>query len=242
MKQLIPFLLFIFLTFQVQAQAGLVVGPNPYIETFLVDFSNPNAQAIAQGYFINTSGKTMNVKWELVVPSTDCPKEWGYQVCDKNDSYKYGSASKIGGPVGVPVKLAPGDTSMLELHLKPNAVSGCCRPSIQLRSVDDPANILATAGYDVCVEKDTNASRRKETALRVFPNPATNYLSLTDNDRIKKIWISNILGKRVKSFSTLNGSRYDVADLPDGIYLVSMVDEYNKVVKTVRISKRNIRP
>ena len=51
-----------------------------------------------------------------------------------------------------------------------------------------------------------------------------------------------MLGKRVRTFDTSFGNKYDIADLPEGIYLVSMVDANRKVVKTVRISKRGIRP
>ncbi len=242
MKQLIPFFLFILLTLQIQAQADLVVEPNPYLETFLIDFSNPNASEIAYGIFTNTSDQTMNVKWELITSGTNCPEEWDFKICDKNNCNIYGVATNYGGPVTVPVELNPGDTSVLQLYFKPNGVSGCGQPMIQLSNINDATNIIATADYDVCVENATDVSEREKSTLRVFPNPTANFISVSNNNFVKKIWISNILGKRVQAFATHNGSSYDVSHLPDGIYLVSMVDEYNKVVKTVRISKRNIRP
>ena len=48
--------------------------------------------------------------------------------------------------------------------------------------------------------------------------------------------------RKVKIFDTISNGKYDISDLPDGMYLVSMVDGSQKIVKTVRISKRSIRP
>jgi len=241
MKQLIPFFLFLFLTLQIQAQCDLTAEPNPYVETFLVDFSNPTAETSTHGYFINTSTETVNVKWEIIVDS-DCPNEWSYKLCDANNCYIYGVLTNMGGPVNVPVKLDPGDTSILQFYIKPNAVSGCCKPKIELTCLGGAGVVSETAEFDVCVENATDVSEREKSSLRIFPNPSNSYFSLTNNNFIKKVWVSNILGKRVRSFYAVNDGRYDVSGLPDGIYLVSMVDEFNKVLKTVRMSKRNIRP
>lgn len=147
-----------------------------------------------------------------------------------------------GNSVNTPVLLEPGDTSVLELHVKPNGLSGCCKPTVQLIQFNAPSNTMSKAEFDICIENSTAVTEKQKANLRVYPNPTPNYISLSDNYFVKKIWISNILGKRVRTFQTSQENNYDISSLPDGIYLVSMVDEKNKVLKTVRISKRSIRP
>ena len=86
---------------------------------------------------------------------------------------------------------------------------------------------------------------RDETCLscpQSNPNPTANAISITRNPYVKQLYVSNILGKRVKIFNAYSNGKYDLSDLPDGIYLVSMVDSNRKVIKTVRVSKRNVRP
>jgi hypothetical protein len=85
-------------------------------------------------------------------------------------------------------------------------------------------------------------TEQEKSRLRIYPNPVTDYMTVTRNTFIRQLWVSNILGKRVKTFNTNANGKYDVSDLPDGIYLVSMVDGAKKVVRTVRMSKRSIRP
>ena len=151
--------------------------------------------------------------------------------------------SNEGAQIDIPVELMPGDTSRLDLYYKPNGVKGCCSPYINLRDFDNPGNVLATALYDVCIDDvTTSVTEQEKASLKVYPNPTADYISISTNDFVEELWISNILGKRVRNFKTNVGNSYDLSMLPDGIYLVSMVDKDNKVMKTVRISKRAIRP
>jgi len=48
----------------------------------------------------------------------------------------------------------------------------------------------------------------------------------------------NIVGDRVKTFYAYRNKRYYVDDLPDGLYLVRLMDVNNRVIKTLRLNKR----
>ena len=240
MKQLLPIFIFIFISFQAISQ-DVTVEPNPYINTFAVDLSTSNTEAIAHTEMVNNSSGTLNVKW-VIVPGDNCPSEWKYLVCDKNNCYTTAVTTNQGGPVNNPVILAAGEKAILDLHIKPNQTAGSCIPKIEVRNYDDPSVLYQTADYDVKIDALSAATEREKANLKVFPNPTSNYISLSENHFVSKLWVSNILGKRVRTFRTSVGNNYDVSSLPDGIYLVSMVDEDNKVLKTVRISKRSIRP
>lgn len=240
MKQLIPFSLFLFISFQVFAQ-DVSVSPNPFTYNFAADLSSPYSEVVAHTEMTNNTTETLNVKW-LIVPGEDCPDTWNYLVCDKNNCYTTAVASNQGGLVNNPVVLAPGESALLDLHLRPNHVSNCCLPKVEVMNYDDPSIKYTTAEFDVCIENATAVTERQKANLRVFPNPTANYISLSEQKFVKQLWVSNILGKRVKTFPVTANNTYDVSILPDGIYLVSMVGEDNKVLKTVRISKRSIRP
>jgi hypothetical protein len=77
------------------------------------------------------------------------------------------------------------------------------------------------------------------TKVTVYPNPATNYISIDNSDNVKEITIINLVGRKLKTFENVQkDERYDVSELPNGMYLVQIVDNSNKVITTVRVSKR----
>lgn len=242
MKQLLPYFFFLFLSFQLSAQDNVTVEPNPFEDTFVVDLSNNSTEIIMHTVFINNFDETKTFKWQVALNSAGCPSQWQYKVCDANACYLWGVLTNEGGPVHEAVVLEPGDTSRLDLYVQPNGVAGCCNPSIFISEFEAPNTLLATAQYDVCIESATAVTEREKANLKVYPNPTADYISISNNNFVKKVWVSNILGKRVRMFNTTLGNNYDISMLPDGIYLVSMVDDNNKVLKTVRISKRAIRP
>lgn len=80
--------------------------------------------------------------------------------------------------------------------------------------------------------------------VEVFPNPATNYLTV-DLSKLSlddpKIEIRNIIGSKMSFRSEdLGGKkqRLDVQDYPPGYYLVLVRDDKTKFQQTVRFSKK----
>ena len=81
-------------------------------------------------------------------------------------------------------------------------------------------------------------SRSAKAEVRVFPNPATLYFRIYSSVDVGKVVVINIIGKKVKVFEGENERRYDIEDLPMGIYLVQMLDEKGNIITTRRLSKR----
>ncbi len=73
--------------------------------------------------------------------------------------------------------------------------------------------------------------------LKVFPNPATEYFQINNALSIKKLVIYNMFGKEVKVLFNQNNTQHDVTDLKSGMYIIKMLDERNKVVKSVKLQK-----
>jgi len=74
--------------------------------------------------------------------------------------------------------------------------------------------------------------------IKIFPNPATEYIELTENDKVAKVVVFNLVGKELKRFDAGNGQRYSIGDLPKGLYLVQLLDKNSKTLVTQRVSKR----
>lgn len=222
---------------------ALEVYPAPWENTIEFDLSNTYDLTSCRVRLKNNSRQTLNLRWEIIVD--EAPQGWRFSVCDQNTCYFTTNTTNVDQYDRIPyapVIMTPGDTAKLELNVFPIGQAGSANVRINLYDLANPKVLLNTAYYFVTVEGLTPLTEGEKNKLRIYPNPVSDYLTITRNTFVKQLWISNVLGKRVRTFDTSFGNKYDIADLPDGIYLVSMVDANLKVVKTVRISKRSIRP
>jgi Secretion system C-terminal sorting domain len=75
--------------------------------------------------------------------------------------------------------------------------------------------------------------------ISVYPNPATNFISINKDENVRDIAIFNLVGKKLKTFQDVEkNEHYDVSDLPIGMYLVQVIDNNKKIITTQRINKR----
>jgi hypothetical protein len=224
-------------------QVVFEVTPNPMESSFISDLSNLNESQICYARIKNTSGQKKNLRW--VIEAVKAPKNWRFSVCDQNNCYHTFNHTNVDLSNGYPNKplvLMPGDTSRLWLNVFPNGMEGKAEVKVHLYDINNGNSAIATALFKVTIEADAPLTVTERGRLRITPNPVTDYMYLTNNTFVRQLWVSNILGKRVKVFDISTEGRYDVSDLPDGMYLVSMIDASQKTVKTVRVSKRAIRP
>ena len=110
------------------------------------------------------------------------------------------------------------------------------------------ASAQTGGGCDGCGNEAYNSSNQKPAStqvgitakkkkISVYPNPAVNFIGLSDSEDVKKIVIFNVMGKETKSFDVEKGMKYNVSDLRTGMYLVQIVDLNNKVITTQRLNK-----
>ncbi len=209
------------------------------------DLTDEYSEPIAHSWVINKGTQTINLRWLLEVPPA-CPSEWKYKVCDKNQCYSATVTSNVvaGGQPNVPVVLAPGDTTIIDLHINPRFVAGCCSPTIHFSEVSDINNEipLSSATYEICISALSSVDEAHALFLQAYPNPSTGHFSITENPLVKEVVVFNLLGKQLRSYQHVNGKLYDISGAPDGLYLVSMRDANGEILKTVRLTKQNIRP
>jgi len=98
------------------------------------------------------------------------------------------------------------------------------------------------ADYELLVSKADYLSvveNNNTTTLMVYPNPANNYLTIEmDSDNNKaSIEVYSISGQLVKTWIARTDKRYDVSDLPKGVYTLKVsgngnYSAYNKIIIT----------
>ena len=75
--------------------------------------------------------------------------------------------------------------------------------------------------------------------ISVYPNPATDYIKLSDEDLGRNIFVSNMLGRKMRTFDIVKGENYEIGDLPNGLYLIQIVGKNNKILATQRLIKKS---
>ena len=73
----------------------------------------------------------------------------------------------------------------------------------------------------------------------VFPNPATEYITVTNDDAVRNIYVFNLVGRKIKTFDVTKGERYEISDLPNGLYVIQLIGKTNKVLTTQRLTKKS---
>ena len=71
-----------------------------------------------------------------------------------------------------------------------------------------------------------------------YPNPAADYISLSNNESVQQLVIYNFSGRQVCSFKATEGRKYNISELPTGMYLVQFLDGQDQILHTQRLQKR----
>jgi len=77
-----------------------------------------------------------------------------------------------------------------------------------------------------------------QNKISIFPNPTTEYISVMNDHNVGQITVFNLVGRKMMTFNAVSGNKYNVSELPNGMYLVQLRDNDLKVITTQRISKR----
>ncbi len=244
MKHTLPFFLFLFFTSHTFAQdAKLVIDPVTVEDTYSGDLSNPNLDIELHATVKNVSPDSLSLRWERII--LDQPTEWLTQVCDNNFCYEAPISTNFDLEKGInePVILAPDSSFVLIFHVLPKTQAGIGRFELPFSLIEEPTEILEKVTFIANVGEVTSVNDFRNRRITAYPNPTIDYFQLSSHQGINKIVIYSMLGKRVKTFDQIfAGKKYDVIDLPNGLYLISLMNDNEGVVKTLRLSKRVFRP
>lgn len=228
MRKILPLLTVVCVSFCLSAQISISV--NPTTTTGSGAATSPDIGAYCT--VTNNSLFPINLMWSREVVSI--PSQWLSWICDKNNCY-LPHVSRC--PDALPNLLDPGQSMSLEIHVGPGGIEGEAELRIDLFDRDEPDEILGSV--QVFFEAGTvSVSDTYAESLRIFPNPATSYFQLSEFTGVDKIVLYSMVGNRMREFSASAGNRFDISELPQGVYIVRILDQGQQVLKTVRLSKK----
>ena len=206
------------------AQVTLTLTP----ET-LTTYVNPDSFEIrAKATLKNTSNATKKFTWTRTIKSI--ANGWACLVCDKNACW----ASTVNTPPDQ-IELAAGATSNMDVYIRPDRKAGTAAVEVKIVEVGNETNTI-TGKYNFSTTTRTK-EQKDYNALRIYPNPTIEFFQITDNDVVDKVVIYNIIGRQMRAFKVAEDMKYNVSDMPDGLYIIRLLNNSGGTVKTIRLSK-----
>lgn len=179
----------------------------------------------------NITNETINLLWSKRMRNQ--PTNWESYICDKTACW---DESFNSCPPDKPNTLAAGDTMSIQVHLNPFQTEGT--GTYELNILDENGAVITTVNAVFTIGQSTAVKETNESKLTVFPNPTSEFFKVSDTPGLRYVELFNIVGNKIKSFDAAPQKQYSVGDLPDGIYLVRLMNSSKKVIKTIRLSKR----
>jgi len=223
-------------------QAQITIEFAPTVTMASADLDDPSTNpgdVVGHATVTNTSSETKTFKWNLIFG--DHPESWEAAVCDVNTCYNVGT-------VTAQFDLAAGQTGTMDVHVYPSGNSGDLNgalPGMGFFSVkvseigNDDNNLTGDYEFNITGNPVTSLNQLEIAQLRLFPNPTSNFFQLEGPEGVSKIGLYNLLGREVGRFEVIGKSQsYDISHLARGMYLVSLLDEEDQLLKTVRLQKR----
>lgn len=219
-------LIFILLIFQIgYTQKAFQINP-PDLVAVIDDFNE--YEVVAYAKVKNLSDEALNLKW--IKKRKTIPDDWGLAICDTvacHAPHIDSSSFSIG----------PNEVSRLDVHVYPNSTAGAGDVDVIVYDVANPDDrYVLNATFNDATSNQSIALAPQN--IRVYPNPTTDYFSVDGIEGLKQVVVLNLVGREVRRFSIAPKARYKVGDLETGLYLLRLVDHRDKIVKTIRLSKR----
>lgn len=242
MKQILLFLFVFLIGFNLSAQ-DFTINPNPVFLEGTYDLTDDFYIMKTHSTFTNGSTTDLELRW--VVTEVDVPDAWEAQLCDKNACYAFGQYTNVDDDINEPAEVMADSVTILDLGVRHRGVGGCGIYRVDVTTIQDTTVILASNTYELRANVDadcnviaTSTNNFDKVNVKVFPNPTNDYFTITDNRFVKEVQIFNIVGKQMSSIPFENGKAINVMSLPNGLYLIRMLDADQQVLKTTRLTKR----
>ncbi|MGB3799810.1 MAG: T9SS type A sorting domain-containing protein [Lewinella sp.] len=245
MKLLLPLLLLLpCLGMTAQSTPPLRVEPAEINKVIRVDNIDEDFEDVSTVVVTNNSGRTVQLLRESVVQES--PRSWSYSALDRVSRATPYVLSEDQQATGRQISLRPGQSATFFVVLRPDGVAGNGTAELRFSDLTFPGTVLATATINTTLtrqDSDTEStdSRANPTTVRLYPNPATDrfYVETPRSVRLGRVEVTNTLGRRLKSFTAESGSDgFDIENLPDGLYLISIYDDSGKKLRTLRLLHR----
>lgn len=229
MKRNLLILVLSILFIGVQAQ-DLVISPNP------MNFEGEPSDwdYIAHTTITNNTSETVTLLWRRI--ESELPSGWISLICDNNLCYGPNTSEC---PSSNPVVLMPGQAGIFDVHTNSAGLEGEASVELEIFLPSNPDSIITTGVYNFSISSSTSLNEVNAESITLFPNPTTDYFRLSENNNsIASIEVYNLIGDKVKTFDAEGQIEFPIADLQNGLYMVSLLNKENGILKTTRLTKR----
>jgi len=237
-------LLFVFALSSVSAQTALELRAKHDRHQFQENLADRALRLPITLTVSNTSDSALCLRWQRF--ELDMPNAWETQISDGNTTFASHISSNISDELHLsePISLAPGAQQEIYLYVIPNGVEGTAQLAIDFSSAERPSRVLRTQYLDVAVQQHQRGSDPAiaHADVLVFPNPTSDYIELKNGEFVDQVLITNIIGRELRQYDARSGDQFSLSGLPNGVYLVSLINNDLGLIRTVRVSKRSLRP
>ncbi len=225
-------------------EAAIAVSAAAVDSIFVVNITDPDLDLGLHTLITNNTDETIQLKWVRTVK--EMPGSWESYICIDNFLCFFPESDTNFDPdneIDDPLSLAAGASLDMAVRILPQTVMGDGEVEVGLALTSKPDSIFSTINFTVVVRDITSSTSSLQARdIRVFPNPASNYLMLTEYSQISRVDLYSMLGRRMQSFEIVDDRSLDISELPDGMYLVNLIDRFGRPVKTTRLLKQLYRP
>lgn len=210
------------------AQVTITITPQDIKTTVNPDSFEVRAKATIK----NTSNQTKKFSWTRTI--VNMTNGWACLICDKNQCW---ASTTNAAPDAI--ELTAGGTSNLDVYIRPDKKAGSANIELKVYEIGNETNTV-TGKYSFSTTTRVK-EYRSDNIVNIYPNPVIDYFMLSDNPNVDKAVIYNIIGRQMKNFKVQEGTKYYINDLPDGIYIIRLLNASGGTLKTTRLSKTRIR-
>ncbi len=194
----------------------------------------------------NITDDKIALKWVREVKG-ECDG-WETAICDNNKCYATFISSNITLPdLNEPMYLEAGESCPeCAVHIYPRTNAGCCEIKVHYSLVDDPDNILGTLTVNANVNMDENCENEipplntknaaELAAIKVFPNPTSDYFTLSAIKDASTILLRNALGQEVMLYNYDIDEQYDISKMEAGLYFIQLLDKDANTLKMLQLA------
>ena len=95
-----------------------------------------------------------------------------------------------------------------------------------------PSSVKKHYFDDIVQTGITGVTNIQKSAFRVYPNPVNEVLNYSADFQVDQVIVADMLGKELSRSNANGQGEVSVADLPNGIYIVSFTDEQGRMGST----------
>lgn len=184
---------------------------------------------VAHNRFTNDIPQQKTFRWtKTEIEITD---GWESTICDNNLCY-------LPTTVSAEIELGPNASSILDLHLYPNAIyEGYAFIEVKVEHSND-SNTHRTAYYIFDSDLVSSTDHLKPFEFKIYPNPSEGLFTIDNpNAKVASVVVYDMAGQQLHHLTIGKQEWLNLTQLQAGTYLLQLLDEQGAIIGNKLISR-----